>query len=136
MPGVEPIILRGKVMVEDVQKPDVDHAFDPGRQLWINQATGLPVVVEAGHARREASRYGETTLTESREGIDYAGASVLDVSRFGETTVTKSQEGVDMASAVAASRFGETQITATVEGVDAPECASGDHYAADSDLDS
>lgn len=131
---MQPIVLQGKLAIPAAHRPSAGQVYDASRQLWINRATGIPVVIEAASARHESSRYGETTLTESREGADQSEVAAIDLSRFGETTLTRSQEGADAAEGMSISRFGETQITATAECVDAPDHGGDIHDAANSDL--
>jgi len=92
--------------------------YDPLRQIWISSESGKPLVLElAVHA----SQFGETSLTETREGVDQSELAHVRASNFGETTVTKTWEGQDQTEGAFASTFGETTKTATGEGADQPE---------------
>jgi len=49
----------------------------------------------------QASQFGETTLTRTREGADQTEDTSLEGSQFGETTLTNTQEGADLTEATA-----------------------------------
>jgi hypothetical protein len=57
----------------------------------MNTQTGRPIVSEL--AGLGASRYGETSVTKTQEGMDQLES--LEASRFGETLVTETREGID-----------------------------------------
>lgn len=118
----EPFILRARVALPLEPSPSGDHYYDCVRQIWINVTTGMPVVTE--NDTHQASKFGETSITETREGADQSEVSTINASRFGETSMTKAAEGHDQES-VLASKFGETTITATREGHDMPEVTFG-----------
>ena len=119
-----PFILKGAAEIPPEIEPTSEHIYDSQQQLWIDNQTGVPLVVSSvGH---NASRFGETPLTESFEGIDQSETTSIHASRFGETTLTRSIEGVDQGevTALMPTRFGETTFTSTVESADNPEIAT------------
>ncbi len=95
--------------------------YNPELQIWINLRSNIPIVLSCESL--SPTRYGETTMTETREGADQTEVSLIQVSRFGETSFTKTFEGADQGEGaeLAASRFGETTLTRTQEGADEPE---------------
>lgn len=112
----EPFVLRKRIILPSQPSPSGEHRYDHNRQIWVNIATGNPVVNEDN--TQKASRFGETSITETREGIDQTEVSALNSSRFGETSITKSNEGHDQSESVLASKFGETSLTRASEGHD------------------
>jgi len=126
-----PFILQGAIRIPPEQAPSADHIYDAQLQIWTDGRTGVPVVISSVHV--EATRFGETTITETQEGADQPEAQLLRASSFGETTVTKTAEGVDQSevTSLSATRFGETTVTATVEGVDRPELVSAVDFDTD-----
>jgi hypothetical protein len=122
---IEPFVLKGREALAAEPDANSTEQYDPVRQIWIDCKSGRPLV-EVLSERTQASKFGETALTESGEGVDCAEVAQMLASQFGETIMTKSHEGVDQAGeASMASQFGETLITATSEGVDASEGTSG-----------
>ena len=123
MHAMTPFILLGRKKLPPEGAPSPDHTYDASKQLWIDSISGIPLVLRTqGHAQR--SQYGETTLTETREGADQSEGSIFQMSQFGETTLTKTREGADQTEGVdflRASQFGETVHTRTREGVDQTE---------------
>lgn len=124
-----PFVLLGRKKLPPETKPSPEEVYDDDRQLWVDKSSGVPLVLRMqGHER--ASSYGETTMTETREGVDQsegAAIHVFDASPFGETTITKTQEGADQAeggTSLEASSYGETVQTRTREGVDQPESSA------------
>jgi len=107
---------RKKLLPEPVPSPS-EH-YDPMMQLWIDSASGTPLIETFGDSP-SASKYGETTMTETREGADQS-ESTIHASSYGETTITKTREGADQSEAtvLGASQYGETSHTATREGAD------------------
>jgi hypothetical protein len=93
MNGAEPFILWERQPLPAESAPMHEHRYDPQRQLWINATTGVPVVAES--CAHRASQFGETSITETREGADQSEVSSLSASQFGETTMTKTHEGYD-----------------------------------------
>ena len=125
-----PFILKGATKVPPETAPSPEHVYDSQRQLWIDNQTGVPLVVASVGA--DASRFGETELTDTREGADRADTDSVLTSRFGETTLTKTTEGTDHeVAALVSSRFGETTITRSVEGTDNPEIVSAQQVDVD-----
>lgn len=120
---MSPFILEGRKKLPPEPAASSEEEYDQYRQLWIDRQTQEPLVSRL-HREIEASQYGETSLTETREGADQAD-SALQASSYGETTVTKTREGADMTetSAWDASSYGETIKTATREGADQPDRA-------------
>lgn len=120
-----PFILKGRRKLPPESDPSNEQVYDDYRQLWIDKKSGTPVV-SCVRTQAQPSQFGETTITETREGADQAEVATLQASKFGETTITKTMEGADQfeVTALAASRFGETTVTATVEGADQAEAAS------------
>ncbi len=95
--------------------------YSPELQIWVNPRSNIPIVLCSENL--SPTRYGETTMTETREGADQSEITLIQDSRFGETTFTKTFEGADQGEGVelVASRFGETTLTRTQEGADEPE---------------
>ena len=116
-----PYILRGRKKLPPESAPSPDHVYDSTRQLWIDKNSGAPLVL-AMRRGAEPTQFGETTLTETREGVDRTEGAV-HASDFGETIQTRTREGVDQTegSALQASRVGETTLTKTREGADQTE---------------
>jgi hypothetical protein len=125
-----PFILKGATKVPPDDDMPLGHVYDRQRQIWVDSLSGVPVVTSA---MDDASRYGETTLTETREGADQSEVALIIGSRFGETTLTRTMEGVDQgeAAALAASRYGETTVTATQEGHDRSEITTAQSFDLD-----
>jgi hypothetical protein len=120
--AMTPFILKGCKKLADETEPSSDQRYDRYNQLWINQSSGTPVVVELQRLV-QASKFGETTITETREGADQSEISSYEASQFGETTITRAEgEGADepMIADVLSSQFGETTHTASPEGIDEP----------------
>ena len=124
MPKLTPFILLERKQLPPESPPSEQQIYDRDRQIWINTASGMPLV-SCLHAESSPTKYGETTFTATREGVDQTEGAGLLVSQYGETSLTKTGEGADQTeSAFEASRFGETTETATREGVDQPEGAT------------
>lgn len=119
-----PFILQGATRVPPEQAPSSDQIYDPQLQIWMDRRTGVPVINSSVHV--DASRFGETSVTETQEGADQSEVQPFRASSFGETTLTKTAEGVDQieATSLSPTRYGETTVTATVEGADTPEIVS------------
>jgi hypothetical protein len=141
-----PFVLRDCRELPPEPGPSGDQEFDRRLQLWVCKESGLPLVLSM---QARDSTFGETTITETREGVDQPDTSNMSASQFGETTITRSDgEGADQpffsdlsssqfgettrlrvtelaAQATLlddlASQFGETTLTKTQEGVDQPE---------------
>ena len=116
-----PFILKGATKIPAEAKRPSEHVYDPQRQLWIDNRTGVPVVTSS--VGSNASRFGETAITATREGADQSEIASIHASTYGETTVTRTSEGADQTevTALTPTQFGETIFTATVEGADNPE---------------
>ena len=126
-----PFILKGATEIPPEPAPPPEHVYDPQLQLWIDNRTGVPLVISSVGAN--ATRYGETTVTETREGVDQPETNSILASRFGETTITKTKEGTDQSELAALAPIGldETTTAATVEGADNPEIASAQQVDVD-----
>src|SRR5882762_4439875 len=115
-----PFVLLGRKKLPPDSAPSPEHVYDDDRQLWIDRSSGIPLVLSMqAHAQR--SQFGETTMTETREGVDQSEGTTFQASQFGETTLTKTREGADQSEGAAnfqASQFGETTHIASREGVD------------------
>lgn len=118
-----PFVLLGRKKLPPESAPSPEHVYDDDRQLWIDKSSGLPLVL-CMQTHAQLSPFGETTMTETREGVDQTEGATLRGSQFGETTLTKTREGADQSEGAAllrASQFGETINTRTREGVDQAE---------------
>jgi hypothetical protein len=120
-----PFILEGRKKLPPEPAPSTEEEYDQVRQLWIDRKSGEPLVCRIRRAM-QSSQYGETSVTETREGADQAD-SVFEATPYGETSMTKTREGADRteSSAWDASAFGKTIHTATCEGADQPEGSLG-----------
>jgi hypothetical protein len=120
-----PFVLKGRRKLPPESDPSEEQVYDEYRQLWIDKRFGTPVV-SCLRTQAQPSQFGETTITETREGADQVEAASLEASKFGETTMTKTMEGADQfeVTALAASQFGGTTLTATIEGADQNEVAT------------
>lgn len=146
-----PFVLKGCTKLPAEPERHADHVYDRQLQVWVNQRSGLPIVVEM---QTKPSQFGETVLTATVEGVDQSEVSGLQASQFGETRVTRSEAegadridfgglsqsafGEDTRKTIAPepasggdfvdelmSQFGETSITKAHEGTDQPEMLSG-----------
>lgn len=118
-----PFVLLGRKKLPPESTPSPEHEYDRHRQLWIDRISGEPLVSRM-HGHAQPTQFGETTITETREGTDQSEGTSLQASQFGETTLTKTREGADQSEGVLqASQFGETTHTATREGADQTESA-------------
>ena len=116
-----PYILRGRKKLPADSAPSPDQVYDSGRQIWIDKTSGVPLVLGM-RTRLQPTKFGETTLTETREGVDRTEGAVF-ASDFGETIQTQTREGIDQTegNALRASQLGETIVTKTREGTDQTE---------------
>lgn len=110
-----PYILDGRKRLPPESEPGADQFYDAERQLWVDRSTDSPLVELM--ASPHQSQFGETTITETREGADQREIVGMATSQFGETTMSKSVEGADH-EITGLSQFGETTMTRTVEGAD------------------
>lgn len=119
-----PFILKERRKLPSEKDPLDEYVYDQDRQVWVDPKSGTPAI-DCLRARASASQVGETTLTETREGVDQTEGAVLEATPFGETLMTRTVEGVDQSEIVGvqASPFGETTVTATLEGIDQTEIA-------------
>lgn len=116
-----PFVLLGRKKLPPESAPSSENEYDGNRQLWIDTSSGQPLVSRM-LAHAQPTQFGETTITETREGVDQSEGTSLQASQFGETVLTKTHEGVDQSEGVfRASQFGETTHTATREGADQTE---------------
>ena len=116
-----PYILLGRKKLPPETPPSAEEAYDQQRQIWIDRNSGEPLVSRL-RAGGQPTRFGETTLTDTHEGID-CSENAVQASNFGETTHTLTREGVDQSegSRLQPSNLGETMHTRTREGVDQTE---------------
>lgn len=89
-----PYILLGRKKLPPESAPSPEHAYDEDRQLWIDRNSGVPLVCST-RTHAQPTQFGETTITETREGVDQTEGTALQASQLGETTLTKTREGVD-----------------------------------------
>lgn len=117
-----PYILLGRKELRPESAPLPEHVYDEHRQLWIDKRSGIPLV-SCLRSTAKPTEFGETTLTQTREGADQPQRTSLQASEFGETTHTRSREGVDQveSASLQASQLGETTMTKTREGIDQTE---------------
>ena len=110
-------VLQRKTQLPDDPAPSVRERYDPTLQLWLDAESGEPIVTRERHSKTQSS-FGETTLTETKEGADQSEIATLHASRFGETTLTKTQEGTDQSEGSASwtSRFGEAVNSESGDG--------------------
>ena len=116
-----PYILLGRKELPCESSPSPDEVYDESRQLWTDKKSGLPLV-SCMEKNTQATQFGETTFTRTREGADQTEGG-LHRSRFGEMTQTHTVEGIDQTevTGIQASQFGETIATKTREGMDQSE---------------
>jgi hypothetical protein len=116
-----PYILLVRKKLPSNGSPSPEHVYDAHRQLWVDKKSGIPLVLSMrAHGQSE---FGETTITETREGADQTEGVDLQASAFGETSITKTFEGADQSERTAfePTEFGETTLTYTQEGADQTE---------------
>ena len=95
---VLPYVLRETCQIPEGSDPS-NASYCPDQQLWICNDTHRPWVSLAID-QPGASDYGETPITETREGVDQSeGSNHLYGSDYGETIQTKTHEGVDQTEA-------------------------------------
>ena len=118
---VTPCILIGRKKLPPESAPSPKHVYDNERQLWIDKRSGEPLVTSM-QSQMKTTQFGETTITETREGADRS-ESAAQASEFGETIQTRTHEGVDQTEGklLEASQVGETTLTKTREGADRTE---------------
>ena len=116
-----PYILLGRKKLPPESAPSPEDVYDQQRQVWIDKNSGMPLV-SCMRTHAHPTQFGETTLTETREGVDQPEGAV-HASQFGETINTRTREGVDQpeGNALQASQLGETTLTKTREGADQSE---------------
>ena len=120
-----PYILQGRKKLPPESPPAPEHVYDNDRQLWIDRNSGAPLV-SSMRTQAQPTQFGETTITETREGADRSEGAV-HASDFGETIQTRTREGVDQTEGntlLQASQLGETTLTKTREGADQTEGAT------------
>jgi hypothetical protein len=66
---VTPYILLGRKKLPPESAPSPEHLYDNQRQLWIDRNSSEPLV-SSMRAQAQPMKFGETTLTETREGAD------------------------------------------------------------------
>ena len=119
-----PYILLGRKKLPPESAPSPEQVYDELQQLWIDKNSGMPLV-SCMRTHAQPTQFGETTLTETREGADQTEGAV-QASEFGETIQTRTREGVDQTegATIQASQLGETTLTKTREGADQSEGAT------------
>jgi hypothetical protein len=119
---VTPYILLGRRKLPPEKEASPEHVYDESRQIWLHKSSGTPLVSWL-RAQAQPSQFGETLMTETREGVDQQERASFRASEFGETILTATREGVDQTEGKYphASEFGETTLTKTTEGVDQSE---------------
>lgn len=129
--AMTPFVLRARRLLPKEPEPSSKQFYDPVRQVWADSLSGA-IAVEEMRYRPGASKFGETTLTEAREGADQAASPLLSASNFGETQITRNEgEGADdyVPTDLLASQFGETTMTkAPGEGADLTEIVADESY--------
>lgn len=126
---IEPLVLKGRFTLPFDSEPSQSEQYDPELQIWMDTATGRPLI-EALRSAVGPTPFGETVTTESREGADQSEITAFVASQFGETMITKGQEGHDQTGeSPMVSTAGETTNTYTREGVDTTELSSLVHAA-------
>jgi len=115
-----PYILLVRKKLPRETGPSSDEVYDDIQQIWIDRGSRTPLVSLRVAGR--PTQYGETTITETREGADRTEGSIC-ASDFGETIQTRTREGIDQTEGgvVHGSRVGETTLTKTREGADQTE---------------
>lgn len=118
-----PYILLGRKKLPPESAPSPEHVYDEYRQIWVAKNSSIPLVSSMRTYAR-ASQFGETRITETREGVDQAEG--VQTSEYTKTTLAQRREGEGQAeqAVLRASRFGETTITKTREGADQGEGAA------------
>lgn len=117
-----PFVFRNPDRLSSRGTPDQDRSYDPNRQLWIDEDSGEAWVLQQARLQQGArlpTRYGETLITQTTEGIDKSEG--VQATQVGETMITRTSERPDESEAVGASDFGETLVTKTSEGIDQQE---------------
>ena len=124
-----PCILLGRKRLPPERAPSPEHGYDNERQLWIDKRSGEPLVTSM-RSQVKTTQFGETTITETREGADRS-ESAAQSSEFGEIQ-TRTHEGVDQTEGklLRASQVGETTLTKTREGADQTEASAVQEFDA------
>ena len=92
--NVEVFILMNREVLKPEAKPGKQIRYDDNMQLWVNQQTGQPIVLQFFQGLNQlCSEFGETDMTKTQEGADQPEVSPSP--EFGETTITRTQEGAD-----------------------------------------
>jgi|SRR5208337_4115473 len=122
---ISALVLMKKRAFPLESAPTSDEVYDPNLQIWISRKGDVPLVLLMKTEAVDCGRtpFGETLITETREGVDQSEGSTFSIpaSPFGETIMTKTQEGTDQTETFELSRFGETSVTGTQEGTDQPD---------------
>ncbi len=121
-----PFILQGRTKLPPEAEPSDRETYDRYLQIWIDKETACPLV-ESVRTTIHSSQFGETTLTETREGTDQTEFITPQASPFGETMMTKTVEGADQfeVATLQPTNFGETVRTMSREGTDQTEITIG-----------
>lgn len=116
------LILKGAVQLPVESKPPSNHVYDYERQIWIDTIRNEPVIFQI--SQQMATRFGETMITETREGVDQSEIASLDITSHSTSEVDIQNPNSCISFQFEATRFGETTITKTAEGVDVVEVIS------------
>jgi hypothetical protein len=98
--STRPFVLRRPTPIPGDTLPSSNEFYDPHLQIWISRKHSRPLVsIKSENSSSEPTEFGETVITETREGIDQmeriVGADDIRASDFGETVLTKTREVID-----------------------------------------
>lgn len=115
-------ILMGATKIPDKSDPPSSHVYDDEFQIWIDTLQNEPLISQI--TQQLATRFGETTITETREGADQS-----EISSVAITTQFDAADDIEFPAYISnyrleSTRFGETTITKTSEGVDTSEATT------------
>jgi len=89
------ILLGRKKLPPECPPSSAEHFYDEQQQLWIDKKSGMPLV-SCFRNQTQATKFGETLMTETREGVDQAeGTTIHQATQYGETVLTRTHEGAD-----------------------------------------
>ncbi|WP_157194162.1 hypothetical protein [Thalassospira profundimaris] len=106
-------VLMGCVPLKDFFSDETEIEYDEIRQISVRRGTSIPLV-QPDEIEGCASRYGESPVTATpRERTEPVKCEQIQMSRYGETFVTDSKEGTDLSCfpGVSISRYGEGPTT-------------------------
>ena len=87
-----PFILRGRKELPAETAPAAQHVYDSHLQVWMDTKENLPLV-ECLRRSAQPTQFGETTLTDTREGADRTEVASIEASDFGETNTAPDAGG-------------------------------------------